>query len=142
MTCLRRSIRHSFVMTRREEHLSSDIIGRAGSSDQPTSRFRACRRNAPTRVADELTNDYQSLLVVVVVMAVVTNDYHMVVVAAVMAMMTIGLRKSAGCKEHKERKYQTLIHVRTVTNAHNDCLSYIALIPPPLESGEMRQARS
>jgi hypothetical protein len=75
-------------------------------------------------------------------MAVVTNDYHMVVVAAVMAMMTIGLRKSAGCKEHKERKYQTLIHVRTVTNAHNDCLSYFALIPPPLESGVMREPRS
>jgi hypothetical protein len=74
-------------------------------------------------------------------MAVMTNDYHMVVVAAVMAVMTIGLRKSAGCKEHKQGKYQTLIHVRTVTNAHNDCLSYIALTPPPLESGEVQQAR-
>jgi hypothetical protein len=141
MICFCPSIRHSFVMTRREEHPSSDIIGRAGSSDEPTSRFRACRRNAP-RVADELTNDDRSLLVVVVVMAVVTNDYHMVVVAAVMAMMTIGLRKSAGCKEHKQGKYQTLIHVRTVMNAHKDCLFYFALIPPPLESGEMRQARS
>jgi hypothetical protein len=96
----------------------------------------------PTRFADELTNDYRSLLVVVVVMVVVMNDYHMVVVAAVMAIMMVGLRKSAGCKERKQGKYQTLTHVRTVKNAHNDCLSYFALIPPPLESGEMRQARS
>jgi len=64
------------------------------------------------------------------------------VVAAVMAMMMIGLRKNAGCKEHKQGKYQTLTHVRTVTDAHNDCLSYFDLVPPPLESGEMRQARS
>jgi hypothetical protein len=117
------------------------MSGRAGSSDEPVSRFRACRRNAPTRVADELTNDYQSLLVVLVVMAVVTNDYHMVV-ATVMAMIAIGLRKSPGCKEHKQGKYQTLIHDRTVTNAHNDCLFCFALIPPRLLSGEMRQARS
>jgi len=82
MICLRRSIRHSFVMTRGEEHLSSDIIDKAGSLGLLASRFRACRCNAPTR------------------------------------------------------------DIRTVTNAHNDCLSYFALIPPPLESGEMRQARS
>jgi hypothetical protein len=93
-------------------------------------------------VAEELTNDYRSLLVVLVVMAVVTNYGHMVVVATVMTMMTIGLRESAGCKEHKQGKYQTLIHIRTVTNADHDCLFYFALIPPPLESGEMRQARS
>ena len=80
---------------------------------------------------------------VVIVVAVMPNDYHTVVVAAVVAVMPIiWLRKSAGCKEHKQGKYQTLIHVRTVTNAHKDCLFYFALIPPPLESGEMRQARS
>ena len=55
--------------------------------------------------ADELPNDYQSLLVVVavvVVMAAMSNDYHMVVVVAV---MVIWLRKSAGCKEHEQNKY-------------------------------------
>ena len=55
--------------------------------------------------ADELPNDYHSLLVVVVVvvvMAAMSNDYHMVVVAAV---MVIWLRKSAGCKEHEQNKY-------------------------------------
>jgi hypothetical protein len=41
------------------------------------------------------------LLVVVVVMP---NEYHMVVVAAV-AAVPIWLRKSAGCKEHKQHKY-------------------------------------
>jgi hypothetical protein len=83
----------------------------------------------PTLVADKLPNDYQSLLVVVVVVAVMPNDYHMVVVAAVVAVMPIWLRKSAGCKEHKQDEYQILLHVRKVTNAHNDCLCYIALIP-------------
>ena len=78
---------------------------------------------------------------VVIVVAVMPNDYHMVMVAA-MAVMPIWLRKSAGCKEHEQGKYQALTHVRTVKNAHNDCLSYFALIRPPLESGEMRQARS
>jgi hypothetical protein len=43
--------------------------------------------------------------VVVVVMTVMTNDYHMMVVVAVMSVITIWLRKSAGCKEHKEDKY-------------------------------------
>ena len=93
--------------------------------------------------ARDLPNDYQSLLVVVavvVVMAAMSNDYHMVLV--VVAVMVIWLRKSAGCKEHEQGKYQALTHVRTVKNAHNDCLSYFALIRPPLESGEMRQARS
>jgi hypothetical protein len=41
------------------------------------------------------------LLVVVVVMP---NEYHMVAVAAV-AVVPIWLRKSAGCKEHKQHKY-------------------------------------
>jgi hypothetical protein len=76
-------------------------------------------------VGDKLPNGYQGLLVVVVVVAVMANDYHMVVVAAV---VPIWLCKSAGCKEHKQNKYQMLLHVRTVTNAHNDCLCYIALI--------------
>jgi hypothetical protein len=138
MICLRRSIRHSFVMTRGEEHLSSDIIDKAAA----WAYWRPDSGHAAATRPPELTNDYRSLLVVVVVMVVVMNDYHMMVVAAVMAMMIIGLRKSAGCKEHKQGNYQTLTHVRTVKNAHNDCLSYFALIPPPLESGEMRQARS
>jgi hypothetical protein len=54
--------------------------------------------------ADELPNNYQSLLVVVVVvvvMAAVSNDYHMVAVA----VMVIWLRKSSGCKEHEQNKY-------------------------------------
>jgi hypothetical protein len=38
-------------------------------------------------------------------MTVMTNDYHMMVVAAMTAVMAIWLRKSAGCKEHKEDKY-------------------------------------
>jgi hypothetical protein len=41
------------------------------------------------------------VVVVVIVMASMSNDYHMVV----MASMIIGLRKSAGCKEHEENKY-------------------------------------
>ena len=83
----------------------------------------------PCSIADKLPNDYHSLLVVVivVVVAVMPNDYHTVVVAAVVAVMPIWLRKSAGCKEHKQDKYQILLHVRTITNAHNDCLFYIAL---------------
>jgi ABC-type antimicrobial peptide transport system permease subunit len=88
--------------------------------------------NDPCPIADKLPNDYQSLLVVVVVVAVMPNDYHMVVVAAVVAVMPIWLRKSAGCKEHKQDKYQILLHVQKVTNAHNDCLCYIALIPESL----------
>jgi hypothetical protein len=43
------------------------------------------------------------LLVVGVV--VMPNDYHMVVVATVVVVMPIWLRKSAGCKEHKQHKY-------------------------------------
>jgi len=43
------------------------------------------------------------LLVVVVV--VMPNDYHMMVVVAVMSVITIWLRKSAGCKEHKQNKH-------------------------------------
>ena len=62
----------------------------------------------PCSIADKLPNGYQSLLVVVIVVAVMPNDYHMVVVAAVMAMMTIGLRKSAGCKEHEPVSYTHL----------------------------------
>jgi hypothetical protein len=61
--------------------------------------------NDPRSIADELPNDYHSVLVVVVVVVVVAvmpNDYHMVVVVAV---MPIWLRKSAGCKEHKQNKY-------------------------------------
>jgi uncharacterized membrane protein len=66
---------------------------------------------------------------VVVVVAVMPNNYHMVVVAAVVAVMPIWLRKSADRKEHKQDKHQIFLHVRTVTNAHNDCLCYNALIP-------------
>jgi hypothetical protein len=61
--------------------------------------------NDPWSVADKLPNGYQSLLVVVIVVAVMPNDCHMVVVAAVVAVMAIWLRKSAGCKEHKQDKY-------------------------------------
>jgi hypothetical protein len=43
--------------------------------------------------------------VVVIVVAVMPNDYHMVMVAAVVAVMPIWLRKSAGCKEHKQDKH-------------------------------------
>jgi hypothetical protein len=73
-----------------------------------------------------LLNGYQSVLVVVIVVAVMPNDDHTVVVAVV---MPIWLRKSAGGKEHKQDKCQILLHVRTVTNAHNDCLCNSALIP-------------
>jgi len=66
------------------------------------------------------------VVIVLVVAAVMPNDYHMVVAAV--AVMAIWLRKSAGCKEHKQNKDYILLHVRTVTNAHNDCLCYIALI--------------
>ena len=53
-------------------------------------------------IADELPNDYHSLLVVVVVVVVMPNHYHMVVVVAVVAVMPIRLlRKSADCEEHK-----------------------------------------
>jgi hypothetical protein len=95
-------------------------------------------------IADKLPNDYQSFLVVVVVVVVVMpNDYHMVVVAAVVAVMPIWLRKSAGCKEHKQDKCQILLHVRRVTNAHNDCLCYIALIPESLRlSRQSRQPQA
>jgi hypothetical protein len=73
------------------------------------------------------------VVVVVVVVAVMPNDYHMVVVVVVVAaVMPIWLRKSAGCKEHEQDKYQILLHVRKVTDAHNDCLCYIALIPESL----------
>jgi hypothetical protein len=72
-----------------------------------------------------LLNGYQSVLVVVIVVAVMPNDDHTVVAA----VMPIWLRKSAGGKEHKQDKCQILLHVRTVTNAHNDCLCNSALIP-------------
>jgi hypothetical protein len=69
--------------------------------------FASCRTLSSIYMfeADELPNDYQSLLVVVVVvvvMAAMSNDYHMVVVVA--AVMVIWLRKSAGCKEHEQNK--------------------------------------
>ena len=51
-----------------------------------------------------------------------------VVVVAVVAVMPIWLRKCAGRKERKHDKYQIFLHVRTVTKAHNACLSYNALI--------------
>jgi hypothetical protein len=41
----------------------------------------------------------------VIVVAVMPNYYHMVVVAAVAVMPIIWLRKSAGCKEHKQDKH-------------------------------------
>ena len=85
------------------------------------------RLNDPWSIADKLPDRYQSLLVVVIVVTVMPNDHHVVVVAAVVASMPIWLRKSAGCKEHKQDKYQILLHVRTLTNAHNDCLCNIAL---------------
>ena len=88
--------------------------------------------NDPWSIADKLPNDYHSFLAVVVVVAVMPNDYHTMVVPVVVAVMPIWLRKSAGCKEHKQDKYQILLHVRKVTNAHNDCLCYIALIPESL----------
>ncbi len=56
-------------------------------------------------IADKLPNGYQSLLVVVIVVVVMPNYYHMVMVAAVVAMIPIGLRKNAGCKEHKQDKH-------------------------------------
>jgi hypothetical protein len=60
--------------------------------------------NDSRSIADKSPNGYQSLLVVVVVVVVMPNDYHMVV-ATVVAVMPIWLRKSAGCKEHKQHKY-------------------------------------
>jgi hypothetical protein len=72
-------------------------------------RFRPpvphAKPNDPWPIADKLPNAYQGVLVVVVVVAVMPNDYHMVVVAALVAVMPIGLRKSAGRKEHKQDKY-------------------------------------
>jgi hypothetical protein len=56
-------------------------------------------------VEDKLPNGYQGLPVVIVVVAVMANDYHMVVVAAVVAVIPIWLRKSAGRKEHKQDKH-------------------------------------
>jgi hypothetical protein len=88
--------------------------------------------NDPRSIADKLPNDYHSFLAVVVVVAVMPNDYHTMVVVAVVAVMPIWLRKSAGCTEHKQHKYQILLHVRKVTNARNGCLYYIALIPESL----------
>jgi hypothetical protein len=69
------------------------------------------------------------VLVVIIMVAVMPNDYHTVVVAAVAMVMPIWLRKSAGGKEHKQDKRQIFLHVRTVTNAHNDCLCNNALTP-------------
>jgi hypothetical protein len=58
-----------------------------------------------------------------------TNGYRMmVVVVAVVTVMPIWLRKCAGRKERKQDKYQIFLHVLTVTKAHKDCLSYNALI--------------
>jgi hypothetical protein len=58
--------------------------------------------NDPCSIADKLPNGYQSPLVVVIVVVVMPNYYHMVMVVAV---MPIWLRKSAGCKEHKQGKH-------------------------------------
>jgi hypothetical protein len=85
-------------------------------------------RSHPTRGSRRLLNGYQSVLVVVIVV-MMANDDHMVVVAVVAAVMPIWLRKSAGGKEHEQDKCQILLHVRTVTNAHNNCLCNNALIP-------------
>jgi Flp pilus assembly protein TadB len=60
--------------------------------------------NDPCPIVDKLTNGYQGVLVVVVVVAVMPNDYHTVVVAVV-TVVPIWLRKSAGRKEHKQDKY-------------------------------------
>lgn len=78
-----------------------------------------------------LLNGYQSVLVVIIVVVMMPYDDYMVVVAAVVVavVMPIWLRKSAGGQEHKQDKWQILLHVRTVTNAHNNCLCNNALIP-------------
>jgi hypothetical protein len=76
-----------------------------------------------------LLNGYQSVLVMIIVVAMMPYDDYMVVVAAVVAVMPIWLCKSAGGQEHKQDKWQILLHVRTVTNAHNHCLCNNALIP-------------
>jgi hypothetical protein len=69
------------------------------------------------------------VLVVIIVVVMMPYDDYMVVVAAVVVVMPIWLRKSAGGQEHKQDKWQILLHVRTVTNAHNNCLCNNALIP-------------
>jgi hypothetical protein len=61
--------------------------------------------NDPGSIADNLPNGYQSVLVVIVVVVMMPNDYHMVVIVVVVVVMPIWLRKSAGCKEHKQNKY-------------------------------------
>ena len=57
---------------------------------------------------------------VIIVVVMMPYDDYMVVVAAVVVVMPIWLRKSAGGQEHKQDKWQILLHVRTVTNAHNN----------------------
>jgi hypothetical protein len=59
----------------------------------------------PCSVADRLPNGYHDVLAMVIVVAVMPDDYHTVVVTAVVAVMPIWLRKSAGRKEHKQYKY-------------------------------------
>jgi hypothetical protein len=81
-----------------------------------------------------LLNGYQSVLVMIIVVVMMPYDDYMVVVAAVVVaavvvVMPIWLRKSAGGQEYKQDKWQILLHVRTVTNAHNNCLCNNALIP-------------
>jgi hypothetical protein len=61
--------------------------------------------NDPCSIADKLPNGYHSVLAGVIVGAVMPDDYHMAVVAAVVVVMPIWLRKSAGGKEHKQDKY-------------------------------------
>jgi hypothetical protein len=75
-----------------------------------------------------LLNGYQSVLVMIIVVVMMPYDDYMVV-AAVAVVMPIWLRKSTGGQEHKQDKWQILLHVRTVTNAHNNCLCNNALIP-------------
>jgi hypothetical protein len=55
----------------------------------------------PCSVADRLPNGYHDVLAMVIVVAVMPDDYH----TAVVAVMPIWLRKSAGRKEHKQYKH-------------------------------------
>jgi hypothetical protein len=89
------------------------IVQAAGISPSHTSPGRVLlverkprvQCNDPGSIADKLPNGYYSVLLVVIVVAVMPDDYHMTVVAAVVAVMPVWLRKSAGRKEHKQDKY-------------------------------------
>jgi hypothetical protein len=84
------------------KHRCDPVFWRAASTSYAS--YPALKHNDPGSIADELPNGYQSALVVFIVMVVMPNDYHVVVVAAVVAVMPIWLRKSAGGEEHKQDK--------------------------------------